>query len=303
MRVQTALSLFAPMLVLPLISTHPAAGQDPAQVSIEIAPVAEGVYVITGQGGNIGLSVGADGAFLVDDQYAPLTERILAAIATVTDQPVRFVVNTHFHDDHTNGNENLGEAGAIIVAHERVRERLTTEQFIEFFGARMPPAPAAALPVVTFNDRVTFHWNGQDIRAIHVERAHTDGDVIVHFRGPNALHMGDTYFNGMYPFIDVGNGGTIDGLIAAADRALEVSDAGTRIIPGHGAVSGRAELQEYRNMLVTVRDRIQALIAEGRTAEGIVAAKPTADLDAKWGVAFINGDQFTTMVHAGMMGR
>ena len=288
-------------LLLGLLSVLPArAQQDFSAVQIQTAPVAGSVYMLTGRGGNIGLSVGEDGAFIVDDQYAPLTDKIRAAIGALTDHPVRFVVNTHWHGDHTGGNEHFGEAGALIVAHENVRARMSTEQFIEAFGSRTPPSPAAALPVITFTDAVTFHWNGETIRVHHVADAHTDGDAIIHFTDADVLHLGDTYFNGFYPFIDTSSGGTIDGMIAAADRALALADADTKIIPGHGPLSNRAELITYRNMLADVRDRVAALIDEGKTRDEVVAARPTADLDAEWGDGFLQPDVWIGLVFDSM---
>ena len=270
-------------------------------VEIRTVPVADGVYMLMGRGGNIGLSIGEDGAFVIDDQYAPLTDKILAAIRELTDKPVRFVINTHWHGDHTGGNENMGKAGAIIVAHENVRVRMSEEQFIEAFDSRTPPAPVGALPVITFSDAVTFHWNGDDIRVFHVEHAHTDGDAMIRFSHANAVHMGDIYFNGMYPFIDVSTGGGIDGMIRAVAVILETVDDDTQILPGHGALSNRAELRDYWEMLITARLRMRELIAEGKSKEEIVAAKPTADLDAKWGGGFMEPDVWVGIVYDGMV--
>ena len=267
---------------------------------VRTVPVRDGVYMLVGQGGNIGLSVGQDGAFLIDDQFAPLTEAIRAAIGELTDLDVRFVVNTHFHSDHTDGNENLGEGGAIIVAHESVRERLTSEQFVEVFDISMAPYPPAAPPVVTFNDRVTFHWNGDEIKTFHVPHAHSDGDVLIHFVEANAFHMGDTYFAGVYPFIDVANGGGIRGMIESAERVIAVSDSESLIIPGHGALSNREELVGYRDMLITVRDRVQKLMNDGLSLDEVVASRPTADLDEQWQRGPIQSDVFVRLVFRGL---
>ena len=211
MLVAAAVAAVAPLTV--------AAQQDFSQVEIRTEQVADGLYVLFGAGGNIGLSVGEDGAFLVDDQYAPLTEKILAAVAAVTDQPVRWVLNTHWHGDHTGGNENLGREGAMIVAHENVYRRLNPAEFADLVGRSQQSAPEG-LPVVTFNDRVSFHWNGEDIRVNHMPNAHTDGDALVFFTNADAVHMGDTFFNGRYPFIDVDSGGGVHGVIAIADYVL-----------------------------------------------------------------------------------
>src|SRR6185503_12175274 len=194
--------------------------QDFSKVEVKSQKVAEGLYMLQGAGGNIGLSVGADAAFLVDDQYAPLTPKITAAVKALTDKPIKFVLNTHWHGDHTGGNENLGTAGTLIVAHDNVYRRMSTEQFITFFNEKVAASPKVALPVITFNDTLTFHLNGDDLHAFHVPPAHTDGDSIVHFRKADVIHMGDTFFNGMYPFIDVDSGGGIEGMIGAADKVL-----------------------------------------------------------------------------------
>jgi glyoxylase-like metal-dependent hydrolase (beta-lactamase superfamily II) len=240
-----------------------AAGAHWSAVQIRVERVAPGVAVLFGAGGNIGLSYGADGNIVIDDQFAPLTDRILAAIRTVDPDPVRFVVNTHWHGDHTGGNENLGRAGTVIVAHDNVRRRMSVEQLVR--TEIVPPSPAGALPVVTFSDGLTFHLNGDDIEIIHVENAHTDGDALIHWKSANVLHMGDTFFNGMLPFIDLDSGGSIDGMIAAAGRGLEMANDQTVIIPGHGPVARKADLERYRDMLLHLRNRIGQGIAMGRT--------------------------------------
>lgn len=282
---------------LTLLSAAPAAAQDPDTVQVRAIPVAGGVHMLTGRGGNLGVSVGPDGVFLVDDQYAPLTERIRAAIAALSPHPIRFVLNTHWHGDHTGGNENLGRTGSLIVAHDNVRMRMSTEQFIERLGQRVPASPAGALPVVTFNDAVTFHLNGDEVHAFHVPPAHTDGDAVVHFRRANVVHMGDVYFNGIYPFIDLSSGGDVDGVLVAVNRVLALSDESTRVIPGHGPLSDRAGLRAYRDMVMAVRDRVRELKAAGRTLEQVRAARPTAPFDAEWGDGFITPDYFVETVY------
>ena len=272
------------------------AQQDFSKVEIGTTKLNATTYMLTGSGGNLGLSVGEDATFLIDDQFAPLTDRINAAIAKITPKPVRFVLNTHWHFDHTGGNENYGRAGALIVAHENVRKRMSSEQFIEFLRMKVPPAPKAALPVVTFAGAMSFHLNGEEIRAIHVARAHTDGDSIVHFLGGDVIHMGDVYFNGFYPFIDTASGGTIDGVVAACDQVLGIATEKTKIIPGHGPLATKADLQAYRDMLSTAASRIKQLIADGRKLEEIVAAGVMKDYDEKWGKGFIAAPKFVEMV-------
>ncbi len=287
-------------VVLPAVLCFPLAAQEMQDVEIEIVPVSGNVSMLIGRGGNIGVSVGEDGAFLIDDQFAPLTDKILAAVARLTDQPVRFVLNTHWHGDHTGGNENMGEAGAIVVAHENVRRRMSTEQFMEAFNRRVEPSPPEALPVLTFTDSVTFYWNDDELRIVHVGPAHTDGDSIVHFRKANVVHMGDTYFNGMYPFIDVSSGGTISGLIEAVDGVLKTTDERTMIIPGHGPLSGITELRAYRDMLGTVHARLRSLIEQGKSREQVIASAPTRDFDATWGGGFMKPDVWVGLVFDGM---
>jgi cyclase len=271
--------------------------QDFSKVEVKAQKLSEGVYMLTGSGGNIGLSVGKDGCYVIDDQYAPLTDKILAAVKAISPAPVRFVVNTHWHGDHTGGNENMGKTGALLVAHENVRRRMSTEQFSAAFGGKTAASPEAALPVVTFADAVTFHWNGDEIRVYHVPPAHTDGDAVIHFAKADVVHMGDVFFNGGYPFIDTSSGGRIDGYIAAADRVLAGITEKTQIIPGHGPLGTKADLQAFRDMLKVARDRIAKLKAEGKSRVEVVAAKPTADYDAKWGGGFIKGDVFAGLAY------
>jgi cyclase len=286
-----------------LIGSSASAQPDFAQATVKVVPVATGVYMLEGAGGNIGLSVGKDDAFIIDDQYAPMTAKIKAAVATVTPKPVRFVVNTHWHNDHTGGNEAMAASGAIIFAHENVRRRMTKEQFLEAFNMRTPPSPPAALPVITFSDTITFYMNDDTLHTFHVRNAHTDGDALVIFRKANVIHMGDTFFNGMYPFIDVSTGGSLPGMIAAANKALSMGNATTRFIPGHGPLATRADLVRYRDMLVTVRQRVGRLVAQRRTLQQVIAARPLSDLDAHWGKGFLKSDQFLTVVYLSLSSR
>lgn len=265
-------------------------------VQITATEVAGGVYMLAGSGGNIGLSVGADGAFIVDDQFAPLADKIKAAIAAITDGSVKFVVNTHWHGDHTGGNENFGGTGAMIVAHRNVRKRLNPAEFPDLIG-RSQQAPDAALPMVTFTDEVALYWNDEKIRVEHVADAHTDGDAIIWFTNANVVHMGDTFFNGMYPFIDVDSGGNLLGMIAAAEGVLAQANSDTKIIPGHGALADVADLRRYRDLLVLSRDRVGALINDGMSLEQIIEAKPMADHDEILGGGFINPERYLTTVY------
>jgi glyoxylase-like metal-dependent hydrolase (beta-lactamase superfamily II) len=278
------------------LAAAPAAAQDFSKVEIRASKLNDTTYMLTGAGGNIGLSVGEDAVFVIDDQFAPLTTKITAAIAQITPKPVRFVLNTHWHFDHTGGNENFGKAGALIVAHDNVRKRMSTDQFMEFINMRTKPEPKAALPVVTFHGTMSFHINGEEIRAIHMPRAHTDGDSVVHFLGSDVVHMGDIYFNGNYPFIDADSGGSVDGVVAACDEVLRLVTDRTRIIPGHGPLSNAAELKAYRDMLAAVSGRVKALVAQGKSLEEIKAAGVSAEYDEKWGKGFIKTERFAEML-------
>jgi cyclase len=260
------------------------------------------VTMIKGRGGNIAVSAGEDGVFIIDDQLEPLTDQLVTAIRSISDQPIRFVINTHYHGDHVGGNEKIGKAGAVIIAHDNIRERMTTDQFNHFFNDTTPAWPKGALPVVTFNDQVTLHLNGEAVTAHHVPRGHTDGDSIVYFSESNVLHMGDIFFNGRYPYIDLDGGGTVQGMIAAVEKGLELADGETRVIAGHGPLSDRAGLQEYHDFLVTVRDRVQALVNQGMSLEQAIAARPTAEWDDILGEVWITGDQLVTFVYNSLTG-
>lgn len=290
---------FPQFIVAGMLALPPAlhAQRDFSQVNVTVVPVVAGVYMLQGAGGNIGLSVGRDDAFVIDDQYAPLTPKIRAAIATVTQKPVRFVMNTHWHGDHTGGNESMASGGSIIVAHDNVRKRMSAQQFLAAFRDTVPASPAGALPVITFSDTISFYVNGDTLRASHVRNAHTDGDAIIVFRAANVVHMGDVFFRDNYPFIDASSGGSLAGMIDAVNGVLTTTNAETRIIPGHGALATRADLTRYRDMLLEVRRRLTRLAARRMTVEQAVAAKPLADLDGVWGNGFMKSDQFVSIAY------
>ncbi len=297
-------TLFHPTVWVLALACLPAlAQQDFSQVEIKTTKLADHLYMLEGAGGNLGLSIGPDGAFLVDDQFAPLSEKILAAVAEIGPQPVRFVLNTHWHFDHTGGNENMGKAGAVVVAHENVRQRMSTGGLIELLGAEIEPSPSGALPIVTFEDSLSFHVNGEEIHAFHVASAHTDGDAIVHFRGSDVLHLGDLLFSGGYPFIDTSSGGSIDGLIAAISKVLAMAEEETRFIAGHGPVLDRAGLVAYLTMLEGMRAEVAKLVAAGKSLGEAVAAKPSAGFDEAWGGGFMDPDKFVTSIYTSLTAR
>jgi glyoxylase-like metal-dependent hydrolase (beta-lactamase superfamily II) len=265
----------------------PGAAQDFSTVEIETVPVTDGVYMLVGQGGNIGLSVGDDGAMIIDTQYAPLTDKIQSAVTAAGGGEIQLVINTHWHGDHTGGNANFGNAGAMIMAHTNVRVRL----------AAADDAQPAGFPKVTFPDRARIFWNGNAVDLIHVLPAHTDGDTIVHFTNRNAFHMGDTFFNGTYPFIDVDSAGSFDGLIAAGEQVIAMANDATRIIPGHGPLADKADLEEWIGILKTIRGRFQSLIDDGMSADEVVAAGVTSEWDQQMGAGFMNPENFTRLAY------
>jgi cyclase len=266
--------------------------QQPPQFEQQITPIklTEQLYVLEGGGGNVAVFVWDDGVLLVDDKIPPVSAQLKAAVAAITPKPIRFVVNTHWHPDHRGGNAVLAGDGAVIVAHENVRRRMSVEGFVEVFGRKYPPSPPAALPIVTFTRDVTFHLGGEEISVTHVDAAHTDGDSFVRFRKANALHLGDCYLNGSYPVIDYTNGGSYLGTIAAADRALGMVDADTRIIPGHGAISNDRELREWRDMLTAILARVKKLVASGKTLDEAKRERPTRQWDERVPKSFVTSD-------------
>jgi glyoxylase-like metal-dependent hydrolase (beta-lactamase superfamily II) len=234
---------------------------------------------------------------VIDDSLAPLAPRVVEEISKIAEGPIRFVINTHWHPDHTGGNELLGKSGGVVIAHENVRTRLSEEQFIGLTSMRVPPAAAAALPVVTFDDSVSFYLNGDRLDVVHVSEAHTDGDAILRWQAANTVHTGDVYMSGTYPFIDLDSGGTLAGLVAAIEAILARVDDATVVIPGHGAISNRRELSEYRDMLVTVGRRIREGVENGRNLEEVLASRPTAEFDARYGSGFMTATRFVSILY------
>ncbi len=267
------------------------------KVQIKTVKLSENVYMLLGSGGNIGVYAGDDGVFLVDDQFAPLTKKIKAAVGKISDKKIRFVINTHWHFDHVGGNENLGEMGSVIIAHENVRKRMSTDQFIEFFQKKVPASPKGALPIITFTKDLMFHLNGEEIHVFHANNAHTDGDAIVYFRNSNVIHTGDIYFAGIYPFIDTSAHGSVNGVIDAAQNVLSIINDNTKVIPGHGPLSNKAELSAYVEMLIRLRDIIGRQISDGKSLEEIRSTKPTQQFDEKWGHGMLTPDQFVQILH------
>jgi len=263
----------------------------PADVKIETVSLAPGIYMLIGRGGNVGLTVGVDGAAIIDDQFADMAPKIRAAVAMLSDQPVKFVINTHLHGDHTGGNDAFGKSGAVIIAQENVRKRLGTAQVNPSTNAPIEARAREALPVVTFADSATLHFNDDDLEFTHLPNAHTETDIVVRFRNANIVHMGDLFVAG-FPFIDGNTGGTLDGLIRAHEAVLPTLDDNTKVIRGHGPLGNKAELAAFHDMLVVVRDRVAKLVKAGKSQDEVVAARPTKEFEEKYGGASFNAAQW-----------
>lgn len=280
-------------LVASLIAAVAASAQpDPSKVEVKATRVAGSVYMITGAGGNIGVSVGEDGIIIVDDQYAPLVPKLEAVLKTLSDKPLRFILNTHYHPDHTGGNEQLGKS-APIVAQENVRKRLK-EGTTTMFGP-MAAQPKGALPIVTFNDTLTVHLNGEDIRAVHFPGGHTDGDSVIWFTQSNVVHMGDNFFNGMFPVIDLDNGGSVRGMIRVIEKVASMIPADTKVIAGHGPLGDRDSLRKFAEVLRGTADAVQAGISAGKTVDQLKAEKVLTPWE-DWGKGFIKADRFIELL-------
>jgi glyoxylase-like metal-dependent hydrolase (beta-lactamase superfamily II) len=270
-----------------------------ATAAIDVETLRGNVSVLTGSGGNIAVLPGRDGKLLVDAGIPGSRARITKALAAISPDPIKHLINTHWHFDHTDGNEWVHAEGATILAHENTRKHLSTATRVEDWGYTFPPAPAGALPTDVFNTDRTVRVNGTTVALNHYKPAHTDSDISVHFTEADVIHVGDTWWNGVYPFIDYSTGGSIDGTIRAVESNLAKVSPTTVIIPGHGPVGNRAQLAEWRDMLVGIRDKVAALKKQGQTVNEVVAAKPTASYDAKWGNMIIP-NLFTRLVYAGV---
>lgn len=288
MRRRTILSAMAAawLAASPAFAQAPAAAapqQDFSQVQIKTNRLADNFYQLEGSGGHIGVLIGPDGVFMVDSQYAPLTDKIVAAIKQLTDRPIRFLVNTHLHPDHTGGNENFGKMGVTLLSRDQLRQRMAT-------AAR--PAPPAALATVTYDNTVTFHMNGEDVQLIPVRRAHTDGDTMIYFPKANVIMTGDFYRSVQYPYPDRNNGGSFAGLVDGLNAVINLAGPQTKIVPGHGEVVTKAEVTAHRDVALAVRDKVAALVRQGKTADEIAALKPQAEFDARIQQPGTTGERF-----------
>ena len=290
------------VLAVTLTAESIAAQNDMSGVDIQTVPIAKNIYMLMGEGGNIGLCVGEDAVFMIDDQYAPLTDKIMAAVRQLSDKPVQVLLNTHWHFDHTGGNENFGKAGATIIAHDNVYVRMSTEEKTPRSEEITPPTPQAALPVITYAEGATIHLCGYTIRARRVGPAHTDGDTVVHFVEADVYHLGDTFFSGFYPFFDQNSGGDFNGMVSNAKRYADEVSSTAKIIPGHGPLSTKEDLKVYAQVLETFRDRIATAIRDGKTLAEVNEMQLTKQFDAEWGDGFLTPDDFTQLVYASLAG-
>ncbi|MEA2239993.1 MAG: hypothetical protein QOC81_4717 [Thermoanaerobaculia bacterium] len=279
--------LIAAFAALPLL-----AQRDFSKVEIKVTKVAGTVYMLEGAGGNIGVSIGDDGIVIVDDQFAPLAPKIKEALRGITAKPIKYILNTHYHGDHTGGNEVFGHDGPII-AHENVRKRLAAGS--KNLGGVTPPAPKEALPVITFNDRATLHINGEEIHAVHVPHGHTDGDAVIYFTQSNVVHMGDDFFNGMFPFVDVDNGGSVRGMLANVDAVLKTLPDDAKVIPGHGALSDKAGLRAFAEVLRGTTGAVAKALAAGKSLDQMKQENVLAQWDS-WGKGFIKTDAWLELL-------
>lgn len=281
------LLLFAPLLLV--------AQEDYSKVEIKATKVNGNVYMLEGAGGNIGASVGPDGILIVDDEFAPLAEKIKAALKTLGEGKLKFILNTHWHGDHTGGNAPLGR-DAPIIAHDNVRKRLSTEQRIEFFKMTIPPSPKEALPVITFDNSLTVHFNGEEIKAIHFPHGHTDGDSVIFFSKSNVVHMGDDFFSGRFPFVDLDSGGSVQGLAKNIGEIIPKIPAGAKLIPGHGPISTIDDLKAFHRMLLETTNVVRKKLAAKKTLEQIKAEGLPAEWKS-WGEGFIKTDQWIQLIY------
>lgn len=286
-------------LVIFVVSMSFLYAQEQAEVQVGAERLTEKLYMLWDSGGkgNTVILTGDDGVLMIDTKVEESIDKLLAKIKELSEKPIRFAILTHWHFDHVGGNEKVAKTGATIIAHENVRKHMGIEHDMKILNTKVPPSPEIARPVVTFKKEITFHLNGEDVKVFHLEPGHTDGDSVIYFKNANVIHMGDLYFEGLYPYIGIYSGGSINGMIKVINQILPMIDENTKVVPGHGPVSNKARLQKYVSMLTTIRDNVSWLMKEGNTMDQVIAAKPTQAFDKKWGKGFLPPDQFAKLVY------
>ena len=292
------LSIF---LAIATLLSFTSLSQDWDVVQIETTHVSDNIYMLKGSGGNIGVIAGEDGVLIVDNQFAPLAPKIKAAIAEISDQPIKYVINTHWHGDHMGGNEVFGADGSIIIAHKNVRTRISTDQFMKHQQREVPAAPEVAWPIVTFSDEITYYFNDEEILVRHAPPAHTDGDAAIYFRNANVIHMGDAFVRYGYPFVDISSGGSVAGMIENLDMIIAMINDETVVIPGHGELSTRSDMITFRDILKDILEGVQAGINQGHTLEQIQTSEIGSKYDDQWGGGFITGKDFMTFTYQSLV--
>lgn len=285
------------MLASMVIMTLNIYGQDWDAVEIKTTKVADNIYMLEGRGGNIGVIVGEDGVMIVDNQYAPLADKIKSAITAISSGPIKYVINTHWHFDHTGGNEVFGGDGSIIIAHDNVRTRVSKDQFMVHMQNEVKASPEVAWPVVTFSDDLTYYFNDEEIMIHHSPPAHTDGDAVVYFKKANVIHMGDTFVRYGFPFIDISAGGSVNGMIDNLNEVLGMINDQTKVIPGHGQLASRLDMAKFRDVVTDIRDQVKKSIEKGNSLDDILSSGITKKYDEKWSGPFIKTKDFLTFVY------
>lgn len=292
------------MIIIVLLSLSNLDLINASHLEINTTKLTDNMYIIQGSGGNVILYDGEDGIILVDDQYAPVTEKIKEIIANLTNKSIKIVINTHWHPDHTGGNEKLGELGAIIISHENVRKRLNDDQFFEFINMTIPALSEKGLPIITFSDTITVYQNDDEIKIVHLDHGHTDGDSAVYFSNNNIIYVGDDFSDRSYPFVDLSSGGSIDGLISSLQKILLMIDNDTKVIAGHSGISNKTKVEDYLDMLINIKNNINKMMQEEKSLDDIIKSRPTLKYDNIYhDYSFIKPKDFITNIYMSLIKR
>lgn len=290
------MKILVPLLIISLASTFVFAQENFDSVQIVPVKVAENLYFLKGEGGNVGVFIGKEGTLMIDNQFAPLSNKINGAIKTLSPYDIRFLINTHVHGDHSGGNENFKNMGVTIVAHDKVRDRMSKERVNPSDNSVIPARAEEAWPIVTFADKLNVYLNQEEIELLHVSPGHTDGDVVIHFKKANVYHMGDMFVTYGYPYIDYGNGGSINGFISSLDSFLNMMDDNTKVIPGHGELCTKADVKKFRDRIAEIRDEVAAALKKGKKPTDVSGLPIATKYDAEWGQGFTKGKDFVLQI-------